>query len=53
MKDDCMDFEANIDKKQEGEKVFKEEIVTLKEKLKGKDDAIGALGKNLMTKALE
>ena len=53
MKDEQMDFEARIDKTHDTERYLREDVVALHEKLAGKDQAIAALGKNLMEKAKE
>lgn len=44
MKDFQLDYEANVDSKTTNENKFKEEIIQLKEQIKGKDQAISALG---------
>lgn len=46
-----MDYEASLDQIQDKERTFKEEVVTLNEQLKGKDQAIKALSTSLMEKA--
>lgn len=51
MKDERMDYEASLDQIQDKERAFKEEVVTLNEQLKGKDQAIKALSTSLMEKA--
>lgn len=53
MKDAHMDYEASVDKVNDKEKYFKEEMFTLSEQIKGKDQAIQALGQSLMDKARE
>ena len=40
MKDAHMDYEASVDKVNDKEKYFKEELVTMSEQIKGKDQAI-------------
>lgn len=35
-----MDYEASVDKVNDKEKYFKEELVTMSEQIKGKDQAI-------------
>ena len=44
MRDEKLDFEASQDKKHENNQAMKEELVKMNEKLKGKDQAISALG---------
>lgn len=53
MKDDRMDFEARVDDTFTRERRLKEEVVILTEKLNGKDQALAALSRSLMEKALE
>lgn len=53
MKDDRMDFEARVDDSFSNERKLKEEVVSLQDKLKGKDQALAALSKSLMDKAME
>ena len=48
-----MDFEAQTERKFEENKLMKEEIVSLKGTISGKDLAIKALGANLLEKATE
>jgi len=48
-----MDFEASVDRVNDAEKGLKEEIAQVKEQLKGKDQAIQALGDSLLEKANE
>ena len=53
MKDEYMDFEASLDKRHDNEKFLKEDIISLQEQVKGKDQAIEALSCSLMEKAKE
>lgn len=53
MKDDRMDFEARVDDTFTRERKLKEDVVTLSEKLSGKDQALAALSRSLMDKAME
>jgi hypothetical protein len=53
IKDEQMDYEAQTEKKFEQNKLMKEEIVMLKSTIQGKDEAIKALGQNLMEKGKE
>ena len=48
-----MDSEASIERVRDKEKMFQEEMITLKEQVQGKDQAITALGQTLMEKATE
>lgn len=48
-----MDFEAKYEKNFDNEKSLKEDVVSLKEQLKGKDQAIEALGTSLIEKGKE
>ena len=43
LQDERLDYEAQMDKKYDKEQGLKEEIITLQEKLDGKDQAIKAL----------
>lgn len=48
-----MDHEASVEKKNDAEKILKEEVIQYKEQVRGKDQAIKALGLSLMEKATE
>jgi len=52
MKDDRLDFEARVDQTFVRERSLQEEVVQLREKLGGKDQALAALSQSLMQKAL-
>jgi predicted RNase H-like nuclease (RuvC/YqgF family) len=53
LKDRFMDFDASVDKHRDRERQFLEEISSLKDQLLGKDQAIKALGQNLLEKGRE
>ena len=43
MRDERLDFEASLDKRQDNDQAMKRELVKMEEKLSGKDQAINAL----------